>query len=228
MLICDCPRCGAKRITFDTLGCIPNTSDDDLFEVFGSCRSCHTSTVFLVRNISQNSFKNLMEGDFAINNYIEVEGVVNLVPVNSSSVPKHLPGGIEKPFREALSCSAIQAWNAAGCMFRTTVDLATKEQLQKLQKKKPPKDLKQYLAKRIDWLFDIGHISEKLKDLSTCIRKDGNDAAHEANLGKEDIEDVCDFTTLLLEELYTTPVKIQEAIQRQQHRQNSKVNETEA
>ena len=140
-----------------------------------------------------------------INELIEVEKVVNIVPINSNSVPEYLPEKIKKPFREALACQAIQAWNAAGCMFRTTVDLATKEQLQKLQAKKPPKDLERNLSKRIVWLFSGEYISERLKDLSTCIRKDGNDAAHEANLGKVDVEDLCDFTTLLLEELYTTP-----------------------
>ena len=135
-----------------------------------------------------------------MNDFIEIERVVNIVPINSSSIPKHLPEKIESPFREALACQSIQVWNAAGSMLRTTVDLATKEQLQKLQNKKPPKDLEKYLAKRIDWLFVIGHISERLKDLSTCIRKDGNDATHEANLGKEDVDDLCNFTTLLLEE----------------------------
>ena len=160
-----------------------------------------------------------------IDAHIEVDKVVNLVPINSSSVPEHLPEKIEKTFSEALACRAIQAWNAAGSMFRTTVDLATKEQLQKLQNKKPPKDLEKNLAKRIDWLFDIGHISERLKDLSTCIRKDGNDATHDANLGKEVVDDLYDFTTLLLEELYTTPKRIEEATYRQQNRQKSKENE---
>ena len=168
-----------------------------------------------------------MEQESTINDYIEVERVVNLVPINSSSIPKHLPEEIKKPFIEALACRAIQVWNAAGSMFRTTVDLATKEQLQKLQNKKPPKDLEKNLAKRIDWLFDIGHISERLKDLSTCIRKDGNDATHNANLRKEVVDDLCDFTTLLLEELYTTPKRIEEATYRQQNRHKSKENENE-
>ena len=112
-------------------------------------------------------------------------------------------------------------------MFRTTVDLATKEQLQKLQAKQPPKVLEKNLSKRIDWLFRGEYITEGLKDLSNCIRKDGNDAAHEANLGKVDVEDLCDFTTLLLKQLYTTPKRIEEATYRHQNRHKSKENENE-
>ena len=227
MLIYDCPRCGVKGITFDTQSYIQPIIGANRYEIFGCCRSCNTSTVFLVRNTSRELFQNVMKKSGIINPHIEVVKVVNIVPINSNSVPKFLPEEIENPFSEALACQAIQAWNAAGCMFRTTVDLATKEQLQKLQAKKPPKDLERNLSKRIVWLFSGEYISERLKDLSTCIRKDGNDAAHEANLGKVDVEDLCDFTTLLLEELFTTPKRIEEATYRQQIRHKTKENENE-
>ena len=52
LFVTDCPRCGARRITFDV------TSDTRIarvfldraeYEAFGVCRECKTATVFVLR-----------------------------------------------------------------------------------------------------------------------------------------------------------------------------------
>ena len=58
------------------------------------------------------------------------------------------------------------------------------------------------------WLFEHGHLPADLRDLSTCIREDGNDGAHAGTLTKEDAEDLLDFTRELLERLHTEPAKL--------------------
>ena len=225
MLVYDCPRCGAQKITFDILAstCVDEhlATHEKSHEIFCCCRSCKKSTVFLVEVRPGFSAKDLIAIRGLINEHIKgIKAVISGL-LNPKSIPDHLPEQVAIPFREAAECQAIQAWNAAGCMFRTTIDLATKELLQKLQDT-PPKEAKNNLAKRIEWLFDGGHITKTLQKLSTCIRNDGNDAAHKANLGKEIVEDMTTFTTLLLEEIYTTPKKIELATQRQKNRGQSK------
>ena len=189
MLVYGCPRCGAQKITFDILSsiCVYEHVNawEQKHEIFGYCRSCKKSSVFLVKPNEDLQIQHLIKDQSNLNENVDVIEVVISGLLNPKSVPIHLPEQVEIPFREATMCQAIQAWNAAGCMFRTTVDLATKELLQKLQDKTPPKEVKDNLAKRIKWLFEEGYITKKLQELSTCIRNDGNDAAHEANLGKK-------------------------------------------
>jgi len=64
------------------------------------------------------------------------------------------------------------------------------------------------------WIFDNGILPESLRDLSSCVREDGNDGAHAGTLSKDDAEDLCDFTYVLLERLYTEPERVRLAEER--------------
>jgi len=79
------------------------------------------------------------------------------------------------------------------------------------------------LGLRLPWLFDNELLPESLKDLSTCVREDGNDGAHAGNLGKEDAEDLLDFTKILLERIFTEPERIRQAAERRVQRRNQDV-----
>jgi hypothetical protein len=50
------------------------------------------------------------------------------------------------------------------------------------------------------------------------VREDGNDGAHDGTLGKEDAEDLLDFTTALLERIYTEPERLRLAQERREKR----------
>ena len=58
------------------------------------------------------------------------------------------------------------------------------------------------LGLRLPWLFGKGLLPEALKELSTCIKEDGNDGAHAGTLQKTDAEDLLDFTTALLQRFH--------------------------
>ena len=221
MLIRDCPRCGTKQITFDVLAAsdVERKNGFPAYEAFCCCRSCSKSSIFLVTIRKNLSFRmnDYLKNDLNLNNILKDTEVVTIYP-RTFAIPKHVPPKINKPFREALICQAIQAYNAAGCMLRTTVDLATKKMLEDLQGRNPPKIKKDNLARRIKLLHDEKQLTQNLKELSTNIRLDGNDAAHEANLEKDDVEAMSDFTTLLLEEIYTNPKKFEIAEKRRKKR----------
>ena len=74
------------------------------------------------------------------------------------------------------------------------------------------------LAPRLAWLFERGSLPSDLKALSSCIREDGNDAAHIGSLTKVDAEDLLDFTTALLERLITEPKRLEAALERRTKR----------
>jgi hypothetical protein len=77
------------------------------------------------------------------------------------------------------------------------------------------------LGLRLRWLFDNRHLPDGLRDLSTCIREDGNDGAHAGTLTKEDADDLLDFTTALLERIYTEPAKLKLADERRKARREA-------
>ena len=78
------------------------------------------------------------------------------------------------------------------------------------------------LGPRLDWLFEAKLLPLELDGLSDCIREDGNDAVHRGALGKEDAEDLLDFTVALLERMFTEPERLKLAeIRRQERRKPS-------
>jgi hypothetical protein len=74
--------------------------------------------------------------------------------------------------------------------------------------------IRRNLGLRLPWLLDNGVLPEALRELSACIKDDGNDGAHEGSLSEQDAEDLLDFTFSLLERLYTEPARIRIANER--------------
>ena len=106
-------------------------------------------------------------------------------------------------------------------MFRTSIDLATKDLL-------PPNDeellddrARRFLAPRLRWLFENGRLPSDLRELSSCIRDDGNDAAHRANIGQEEANDLLDFTAILFERIFTIPKRVEIARERRNERREA-------
>ncbi|PSS68757.1 hypothetical protein AYI85_12865 [Shewanella algae] len=74
----------------------------------------------------------------------------------------------------------------------------------------------------MDWLFDNNRWPSSLRELAVCIRQDGNDGAHDGDLGEDEAEDLLDFTNLFLEEIYTGPEKIRLSQERRRIRKERK------
>ncbi|MFH7566576.1 DUF4145 domain-containing protein [Oceanimonas smirnovii] len=226
LLVADCPRCGTKDITFDVgnqVQVATRFSWQMVLEIFCVCRACRHPTIFLV---SQNHHHyadilkaGLSEVGSAINDLVKVERYIGIQDNSAEVPPEHLPENIERIFKEGSACMSIGCYNAATTMFRLCLDLATKSLL--------PDDaeglnnrIRRNLGFRLPWLFDNQILPEGLRELSSCIKDDGNDGAHEGILSKEDAADVLDFTFILLERLYTEPQRLEIARQRRAARRN--------
>jgi hypothetical protein len=99
-------------------------------------------------------------------------------------------------------------------MFRLCIDLATKAMLPEGDADGLNRTVRRNLGFRLPWLFQREHLPRSLEDLSSCIKEDGNDGAHEGTLQRADAEDILDFTRVLLERLYSEPAQILRANER--------------
>jgi len=219
-LVADCPRCGANEMTFDLLNQIPRYKEygwQMYLEVFCVCRRCSKPTIFLVSQKEIEYEKHIKNGlsklDVSANKIVRVERYISLRDASAEKPPEHLPGNIEAPFNEGAACYSIGCYNAAATMFRLCVDLSTREMLPD-EAEGLNSAVRRNLGLRLPWLFDNSILPEALRDLSSCIKDDGNDGAHQGTLSKEDAADILDFTFVLLERLYTEPVRIQKANER--------------
>ncbi len=122
---------------------------------------------------------------------------------------------------------SVGCWNAAGTMFRLCIDLATRSMLPAESTEGLNTKTRRDLGLRLPWLFDHGCLPEALRDLSSCVKEDGNDGAHAGNLAEEDVEDLLDFTYEFLERIYTETERLRLAKERRDQRRK-KPNETEA
>ncbi len=96
-------------------------------------------------------------------------------------------------------------------MFRLALDLVTKSKLPDENDSSSPQPnhtQRSKLSPRLEWLFQQGKLDCSLREFATCIRENGNDAAHDGSLSMEDAEDLCDFTNLVLSKIYTEEAKL--------------------
>ena len=150
----------------------------------------------------------------ALNKYFQAKRYISLKDQGAAAPPEHVPEDIAKVFREGATSLVVECWNAAGTMFRVCVDLATRPTLPDGEVPGLTKKVRRDLGLRLPWLFDNGKLPADLRELSSAVREDGNDGAHQGTLKKEDAEDLLDFTTALLERIFTEPTRLRLAKER--------------
>lgn len=231
-LVADCPRCGVNKMTFDVNSSPVYRGEvnswQDTWELCCACRDCHLPSIFKIRQVRTDIPNNgsVFSGDWVVTAWYAVDGYVSTTDFYAQEPPDHVPDAVADAFEEAATCMAAQCWNAAGAMFRTAIDLATQEKLPKEGGgESPGRGVRRVLARRLAWLFDKGILPRELEPLSTCIREDGNDSVHAALIGKEEAEDLLDFTVALLERVYTEPRRLELAKERREKRRTPQVEE---
>ena len=231
-LLADCPRCGATHTTFDLFSTSIIRCEFEWqvwYEAFCVCRHCQKSTVFVLSAEGPGQ-KDLIEVEGglsnvtgSINKLVGIESYISLKDAAGVNPPEHLPMDIHAAFVEGATCHAVGCHNAAATMFRLCVDLATRTMLPNNEENGLNRKVRRDLGLRLPWLFDHGRLPEGLRDLSSCIKEDGNDGAHVGNLDSADAEDMLDFTKVRLERIYTEPKRVELArVRREERRAKSK------
>jgi hypothetical protein len=227
-LVADCPRCGALKTAFNVLGLIQRREEPRhgwmyRYEVFSCCLHCRQSTTFVVADKLNGANKviggaGFLQSGRSLNDLGGVEGFISIKDSHSVDPPEYLPSDIQAVFVEGARCAAVGCYNAAGTMFRLSVDLATLSRLPVEEMPGLNHRTRRDLGLRLPWLFANNLLPIELQELSTCIKEDGNDGAHRGTLKKEDAEDLLDFTVALLERLYTEPERLRLAAERRAQR----------
>ena len=225
-LVANCPRCGSKRITFTVMDAIITGSSynwQNHYEAFCLCHQCVKTTTFFLSESVHGDYKyvhktGLTKIEGAINRYVNIDGFLSLKDVSRIDPPEFIPEELEGIFREGATCLAVECFNAAGTMFRLCLDVATRSMLPDEETAGLNSKTRRDLGLRLPWLIDNGLLPEGLRDLSTCVKDDGNDGAHAGNLTKEDAEDLLDFTKIFLERIYTEPERVKKAKERRNER----------
>lgn len=221
-LVANCPRCGARNMTFDVLSEIKIREEYGWlwwFETFSVCRHCHVATNFVLKQKLNTDYDyvhkaGLLEVEGSLNDYVEVHGHISIKDKASVLPPEHVPQPMADVFREGATCLTVGCYNAAGTMFRLCLDLATRSMLPVEETAGLNGKTRRDLGLRIPWLLETGRLPQALKDLSSCIKDDGNDGAHQGTLGEADAQDLLDFTVALLERVYTEPERLRLAKER--------------
>jgi hypothetical protein len=214
-------------MTFEALDAVHVETEygwKERYELFCMCLNCFKSTTFLVsakesglENVLEN--KKFLEIPASLNNFFEIERFLSLKDRKASAPPEHIPPAIANVFREGSTCLQVECWNAAAVMFRTCLDLATRDMLPSPEIDGGPNHRQRRdLGLRLPWLFENQKLPESLRDLSSCVQQDGNDGAHQATLNKADAEDLLDFTVALLERIFTEPERLRQAAARREAR----------
>ena len=235
VLVENCPRCGARQITFDVLH--EHVIDSNrhgwqhIAEVFCRCRHCSRTVTFQVAQreplepMLRMQFElTKLAASVSLNQFVRVEGYVSVRDFATVAPPEHCPSDIKAVFAEAAKCLVVECYNAAGTMFRLCVDLATRKMLPTDNTESGPNaKQRRDLGLRLPWLIEHGMLPKELQDLSHCVKEDGNDGAHAGTLRQEDAEDLLDFTTALLERVYAEPERLRLAKERREQRRGRAV-----
>lgn len=216
MLILDCPRCGERKMTHDFKSWTAYMEQGHRCELFLQCRHCNRSFVVLAaEGQGPGTVQSAFNESGTLNGKLKIETVIR--PRGSlAAAPEHTPPEICNIFNEGAECLSIGCWNAAGSMFRKIVDEVSKAALP--VEGEPDRHTRFNLKARLAWLFQHNLLPREVEGLADCIREDANDAVHNAPIGKAEADDLLDFTTELLERVYTLPGRLRVAEERRKAR----------
>jgi hypothetical protein len=169
-------------------------------------------------NFLNNQGKELKQVPGVINGLVNIDDFVNLTDMATVEPPDHVPNNIAEIFQEGATCFSLGCNNAAGTMFRLCIDKISKSLLPEEITEGLNHRTRRDLGLRLPWLFDNGRLPENLRDLSMCVKEDGNDGAHAGTLTNQDAEDLLEFTVILLERIYTEPERVKIAQERRESR----------
>lgn len=226
-LVANCPRCGAQKISFDLLSLIELGVQFGWkihWEAFCRCGHCSQGTIFYITPLDHEKASEvkriggLMKIMGSVNRAVRIERHISVSDAASVSPPEYLPADVLASFKEGAKCMAIGCYNAAGTMFRLCVDITSRGKLPEGEVEGLNARVRRDLGLRLPWLFDNRYLPEDLRELSTCIKEDGNDGAHRGTLTKEDALDLLDFTEALLKRVYTEPERLRLAKERRDAR----------
>ena len=198
----DCPHCGARHASFDILNEYRPPALAEQIHAFARCGVCGQAVTVVFLPLGNK----VDQRAFTLNPHLhghprDVKEIAFYPPPATPEAPDHLPDNVQAYFLEAID-NVKTGPNAAGAMFRKSVDVALKH---------VAPELKGNLVKRIDKAADARKLTPELAEWAHHVRLEGNDAAHDEDpFTVEEAEALHQFTELVLMYLFTLPGMLRE------------------
>jgi hypothetical protein len=200
-LIRDCARCGVKSVQMIAAGHVQ--FDDVNSEVFVFCQSCRRGSIYQGQPQGKPAEQSgLLDKS---RSYHHDPVVVEFTP---PPIPPSVPDRVADLFREAAISRRAHRYEAAGAIFRKTIDVASKHLYatdERLKDRKPADALRS----RLKALGEMKILDEEIVDLADVAALDGNDAVHDIDpYTAAEAEALEDLTADLLDRLFVRPAKL--------------------
>lgn len=200
----DCVRCGVRNVSH-FLMCQSSQEGEYEWEVAGACAACAKLSVYSARmpnaGIQPQAFSGLVPDNF-------LGDVAVRIATTAMPLSEHVPERVAGLFREANECRQMGWYDAAGAIFRKTLDVATKHIYShdpRLAQKEPA----QALRVRIKSLGEMKILEPDIVELADVAALDGNDATHDVDpYTRGEAEALEDLTFDLLDRLFVRPAKV--------------------
>jgi len=205
----DCVRCGTRNVFHQVLGeSVVRKDFSNEHELAGECADCKRLSIYVWRAPNAGS----RDAFQYPGNVSDFGNRLSETPVRIATtaieLSEHIPERIAGLFREANECRQMTWYEAAGAMYRKTLDVATKHIYShdpRLEGKEPA----QALRVRVKSLGEMKILDGDIVELADVAALDGNDATHDVDpYTKDEAEALEDLTLDLLDRLFVRPAKI--------------------
>lgn len=195
-LIRDCVRCGVGRVQMIARGYIP--FDGLNAEVFLVCQACARGSIYMGQPQGINPVEQAGALDAGGRHYDRTPVIVEFAP---PAVSGSVPSRVADLFKEAAISRRAHRYEAAGAIFRKTIDVASKHLYasdERLKDRKPADALRS----RLKALSELKILDEDIVELADVAALDGNDAVHDVDpYTAAEAEALEDLTADLLDRL---------------------------
>jgi hypothetical protein len=196
----DCPHCQTKRAGF-----VPSyqhwfRDPTNRYVLTAICGVCDYPILVHYQDLqlgkTTTSPVNLTDRntDFPGNRFY----IMEVWPETATSAPDSLPDNVANFFEQGLRNERAESWDAAGAMFRKSLDVATKIL--------DPSGSSLTLFKRIEQLKESGRLTADLAEWAHEVRIEGNSSVHDDDPEtREDVIAIHEFARAFLLFTFTIP-----------------------
>lgn len=195
----NCPHCLARGAGFETRYQWPSPKGRDYANVLAVCGVCKSGMIIL-SYAEEATHADLISHDtiYPGSNF----AIRATWPRFTGQCPAKVPDNVASFYDQGLENLSTGRWDAAGAMFRKSLDVATKMIA--------PDKRSKTLYSRINELVSEGRLTEAMGKWSHEIRLDGNDAVHDEEPETERDATVSQrFTEALLTYTFTLPAMVE-------------------
>jgi hypothetical protein len=198
----DCPHCSTRAAGFKMLGQWSFGNQPSKANLVAACGVCTYG--ILIESLDTSGTNHFDVVQYTVQYPSDRYRILQTWPDRTLFAPTGVPENISSFYQQAVENLRAGRWDAAGAMFRKTLDVATKLVA--------TGDNSANLYSRIERLVSSGLLTPAMGDGSHEIRLDGNNAVHdEEPETQSDAEASHKFTEAFLTYAFSLPQLVRES-----------------